>query len=75
MNNTDLFELMKATTDAAQAAFKAGHDESSSTIARQAKVIATLQHENELLRAKLNERANFDIAADATPSLLQRQAG
>lgn len=27
MNNTDLFELMKATTDAAQAAFKAGRAE------------------------------------------------
>lgn len=43
--------------------------------ARQQKLIAALKVENALLRAKLNERANFDIAADATPSLLRRQAG
>lgn len=49
--------------------------EGSNTIEAQKKLIAALQHENDLLREKLNERARFDIAADQElPSILRRQA-
>lgn len=42
---------------------------------RQQKLIAALKAENSLLRAKLNDRAQFDIAADQElPSILRRQA-
>jgi hypothetical protein len=50
-------------------------DHASVKIAKQRQLIATLIQENELLRQRLGDRADFDLSADPTPALCRKQAG